>query len=117
MKKVLLMAIATAVLFLCVCGTAFAATPQDIYNDYAKDGKLDGTYTSAELNAYLNDATLHQYPPDAGKVKSLDALVRGLLSSRNQYPFTGTDIALVAAGVVALLGVGLGLRRLSHARS
>jgi hypothetical protein len=116
-KKVLLVVIGAAVLFLLVCGTAFAATPQDIYDDYADNGKLDGTYTTAELNAYLNDATLHQYPPDAGKVDSLDALVKGMIASRNKYPFTGTEIALVAVGVVALLGIGLGIRRLSRARS
>jgi hypothetical protein len=116
-KKLLLMVVMTAVLFLVVSGTVFAATPQDIYDDYNDNGKLDGTYTDAELRAYLNNATLHQYPPDATKVKSLDALVRGLLSSRGEFPFTGTEIAFVAAGVVALLGIGLGLRRVSRARS
>lgn len=111
------MVIVTAVLFLGLSGSAFAATPQDIYDDYNDNGKLDGTYTDAELRAYLNNATLHQYPPDATKIKSLDALVRGLLASRDQFPFTGSEIALVAAGVVALLGIGLGLRRVSRAHS
>jgi hypothetical protein len=99
-----------------LCGTAFAATPQDIWNDFNDNGVLDGTYTTAELRAYLNNATLHQYPPDASKIQSLDALVRGLLAKRSQFPFTGSDIALVAVGALAVLGTGLGLRKLAHAK-
>lgn len=116
MKKTILFVVLAAVLSLTVCGTVFAATSNDIWNDFKDNGRLDGTYTTGELRAYLNDATLHQYPPDAGKIRSLDSLVRGLLSGRNRFPFTGTDIALVAVGVVALLGIGLGLRRVARAR-
>ncbi len=117
MKKTILLLVLTAVVFVALCGTAFAATSQDIWNDFNEDGDLDGIYTDAELRAYLNNATLHQYPPDAPKIRQLDALVRGLLSGRNRFPFTGTEIALVAVGVFALLGAGLGLRRLARAKS
>jgi hypothetical protein len=116
-KKSILLVVLTAVLFLGLCGTAFAATPQDIWNDFNQDGDLDGTYTTGELRAYLNDATLHQYPPNASKIQSLDALIRGMLSARNRFPFTGTDIALIAVGVVAVLGAGLALRRVARART
>ena len=116
MKKTILFAALTVVLFLMVAGTVFAATPRDIWNDFNDNGVLDGTYTTGELRAYLNDATLHQYPPNAGKVKSLDILVRGLLSARNRFPFTGSEMVLVAVGVVVLLSAGLGLRRLARAR-
>jgi hypothetical protein len=116
-KRSIVFVALTAVLFLMVSGTVFAATPQDIWNDFNDNGVLDGTYTTDELRAYLNDATLHQYPPNPTKIKSLDALVRGLLSARNRFPFTGTEIALVAIGAVVLLGAGLGLRRIARARS
>lgn len=115
-KKTILFVVLAAILFLSVAGTAFAATAEDIWNDFKDDGDLDGTYTTGELRAFLNDATLHQYPPDASKVKTLDTLIRGLLSARNRFPFTGTEIALVAVGVVVLLGAGLGLRRVARTR-
>ena len=117
MKKTLFLVLAVVILSVVLGTWAFAATPQDIYDDYADNGKLDGTYTDAELQAYLNDATLHQYPPNATKVRELDALVRGMLSDRDDMPMTGFEIAYIGAGVLLLLGVGLGLRRLASARS
>jgi hypothetical protein len=115
-KKILLLVGLIAVLFAALSGIAYAASPQDIWSDYNDNGKLDGTYTTDELNAYLNNATLHQYPPDAGKVQALDTLVRGILQGRNRFPFTGSEALLLGVGVVALLGTGLGLRRLARAR-
>lgn len=40
---------------------AFGASPQDIYKDLADNGRLDGRYTQAELEAYLRDATVQGY--------------------------------------------------------
>lgn len=117
LKKTIMLVVITAILFLVVCGTAFAATPLDIWNDYNDNGVLDGTYTTGELRAYLNDASLHQYPPDPGKIKSLDTLVRSMLSGRSRFPFTGFEIGVAALGVVVVLGAGVGLRKLSRARS
>ena len=119
MKKMLILVLAVVLLSVVLGTWAFAATPQDIYDDYADNGVLDGTYTDAELQAYLNDATLHQYPPDATKVRELDALVRGMLADRDEYPYTGmgVEIALMAVGAVVLLGAGLGLRRMGRAKS
>ncbi len=116
MKKTVLLMGLVAILLVALGGFAFAATPQDIYDDYDDNGVLDGIYTDAELQAYLNDATLHQYPPDAAKVNGLDALVRGLLTVRERFPFTGFEVGLIALGVLALLGVGLGLRRVARAK-
>ncbi len=39
---------------------AFAASPQDICADLA-DGRLDGTYTAAELTSFLQDPTVQGY--------------------------------------------------------
>jgi len=111
--------IAVLALSLVLGTVAFAATPQEIYDDYADNGVLDGTYTDAELRAYLNDATLHQYPPDPTKVTELDSLIRGMLADRDEFPYTGmgVEIALIAIGALVLLGAGFGLRRLSRAKS
>jgi hypothetical protein len=116
-KRTVMFVVLTAVLLLGLCGTVFAASPQDIWNDYQADGDLDGKYTNAELNAYLNNATLHQYPPDATKIATLDTLVRGMLTSRSRFPFTGAEITFMVLGVFAVLGAGVGLRRLARARA
>lgn len=92
-------------------GVALAATPTDIYEDYAKDSKLDGTYTDAELQAYLNDATLKQYKH--GPIKDeLDTLVKTLLNKqRGEFPFTGLEMVMLLLGAVVLVGGGFALRR------
>ena len=40
---------------------ALAATPQDIYKDLADNGRLDATYTQAELQAFLQSASVQGY--------------------------------------------------------
>jgi len=115
MKKIALLSLLVIALSLVFTGVALAATPQDIYNDWAADGDLDGTYTEAELRAYLNDATTHQYG-NAQIVDSLDRKVNELLT-RDEFPFTGAQIALIVIAVVALLGGGAALRRFADSRS
>lgn len=53
---------------LAVCAAAFvcapaamAASPSDIYRDLADNGQLDGTYTKAEMKAFLEDAPVQGY--------------------------------------------------------
>lgn len=120
MKKAILLAVAVVALVLALSGVALAASPQDIYNDYAADQKLDGTYTREELLAYLSDATLDQYG-DPAILTALDGVARGLIDSsqggRDTFPFTGVQIALMAFAVVALLGGGVGLRLLGRSRA
>jgi hypothetical protein len=106
--------------FLAYTGVALAASSQDIYNDYMDNGRLDGNYTDAELQAFLGDASLHQYG-DPTIVSSLDTAVSSMLSSetdgRHSFPFTGAQLALMGFGALALIGSGVGLRRLAHTRS
>ena len=59
MRRIGLLAVVTILLVLGLVAVAQAATPQDIYNDYADNGVLNGTYTAAELQAYLDDATIN----------------------------------------------------------
>lgn len=111
MRRVLLIILALVVMVMAFSGVALAATPQDIYNDYADNGKLDGTYTNAELNAYLNDATIGQYA-DAATKGELDALVTSMLNKdRGEFPFTGMELAMLLLGVAVLVGAGVALRR------
>jgi hypothetical protein len=114
MKKALLLAGAVVLLVFALSGVALAATPQDIYNDYADNGKLDQQYSKADLQAYLNDATLHQYG-DPTIVAALDLVVKDLLG-RNEFPFTGAQLGIIAAVAVILIAGGFGLRRLTRKR-
>lgn len=115
-------------------GVAFAASPQDVYNDYADNAKLDGTYTAAELNAYLNDATVEQYgsadvltPLDTLVTKVLDAMDAGDdfatalakalgtdTDGRGEFPFTGMELIVIGLGAALLIGGGLTLRRVAR---
>ena len=126
MKKIILLAGAVlAVLLLCFVfsGVALADkatwhTPQDIYNDFADNGKLDGPgapYTEEELEAYLNDATIHQYG-DPAIIDALDKLVNELLQ-RNEFPYTGAQIALIAVLAIVLIAAGFLLRRVTRKRT
>lgn len=116
MRRTTGIAILAFILVLALGGTALAASPQDIYDDYAADGKLDGTYTTAEIQAYLNDATVHQYG-SADVLTALDALLTKTLgdsTDRSTFPFTGAEMALIVLGGVVLVGGGLALRRTSR---
>lgn len=115
MKRLALLLPAILLITLLMTSTALAATPQDIYDDYAADGQLDGTYTPDELQAYLNDATVHQYG-DPSVLTPLDKLVVELLRGRDTFPFTGFQLLIAVAVVVVLVGGGFALRRLSRPR-
>ena len=117
MGKVVLAVVATVILVLGISGVALAATPQDIYNDYADNGVLDGTYTDEELQAYLNDPLIDQYG-DPDTVSELDALVTRMLENdEDEFPMTGAQLALIGVGALALVGVGVGLRRLARSKA
>ncbi|MBN1320243.1 MAG: hypothetical protein JXA87_05290 [Thermoleophilia bacterium] len=114
MKKALLVALAALFLALALSGAAFAQTPQEIYDDYAFDRDLDGTYTGAQLQAYLDNALVHQYG-DPAILTALDSAVRGILGGgeRSSFPFTGAQVALLAAAAAVLIGGGIGIRKLA----
>ena len=119
MKKAILFAVTLVAVLTVFTGIALAASPQDIYNDYLADGKLDGTYTDDELRAYLSDATLDQYG-DPALLTALDGIAQGLLTDEGghgEFPFTGAQVALMGIAVVALVGAGFGLRRLGRNRA
>jgi len=118
MKRLVVLVVAAAFVCLALSGVALAATPQSIYDDYAADHDLDGTYTTADLQAYLGDSFLHQYGNQA-IVAALDAVVAGILSApgHQEFPFTGAQSALVALVAVGLVGTGVGIRAVSRSRT
>ncbi len=94
-------------------------TPQDIYDDYAgvvgEEYVLDGPgtpYTDEELQAYLNDATIHMYGNPI-YTEPLDDLVTDMLA-REEFPFTGFQLMIAGIVAVVLVGGGIALRRLSR---
>ena len=95
---------------------AQAATPTEIYKDYADNGRLDGTYSRAELDAALKDAVLQGYGnPSVNQALGQEA---GQTASAGRQagslPFTGTDLVLMVLGGGALLLLGLTLRRVGR---
>lgn len=60
MRQGAIKGIITGIAALVLVPSAFAATPNDIYRDLA-DGKLDGTYTKAEMQAFVQSAQVQGY--------------------------------------------------------
>jgi hypothetical protein len=112
MRRIVLTGAIALILTLALTGVAYAASPWDIYEDYAADGDLDGTYTDRELQAYLDSAYVDQYGSIV-IITELDSVVKRILSARDRFPFTGAEVAVAAAALCALLGAGVGLRRLA----
>lgn len=123
MRKAVLFVVLVALFVFALSGLALADeatfhTPQDIYNDFADNGKLDGPgapYTDEELLAYLNDATIHQYG-DPTIIAELDQLVKELLGT-DEFPVTGAQIALIVVVAVVLVAGGFVLRRMTRKRA
>ena len=99
-----------------------AATPQQIYRDFADNGKIDGHYTRADLQRALNNAVIQGYNQPAAKPAIKQAQVNAAeqkaavpaVKKTSGLPFTGVDLALIAIGGGALLAFGAGLRRFAR---
>jgi hypothetical protein len=112
-------------LALCVMPAAALASSggstQAIIKDVAKDGKVDGHYTTAQLKTALKSPLLSQYGGQ-GAVESILSRMKPkkTVSSTpasgpsSNLPFTGADIFLFVAVGGGLLGAGLVLRRLGR---
>jgi hypothetical protein len=114
-----------AVAALLVTPAAFAATPEQIYRDFAEDSKLDGQYEVADLQAALQSPIIQGY---GGRevVTELRPTIQRQVAAQQQpleeavgrggLPFTGLDLALLTAGGLFLLAFGFSLRRLAKAK-
>jgi hypothetical protein len=112
-----------------------AATPNQIYRDYADNARLDGTYTRAELQAALGDTTVQGYGKPGfqttvtkklGRSSSPGATSPGTATAgealtqtgrAGTLPFTGLDLALLLGVGLVLLAVGAGMRRAGRSRT
>ena len=111
-------------LALCVMPAAALAssggTTQAIIKDVAKDGKVDGHYTTAQLKAALKSPLLSQYGGQGAvesilsRMKPKKTVAGPATGPSSNLPFTGADIFLFVAVGGGLLGAGLVLRRLGR---
>ncbi len=91
-------------------------TTQAIVKDVAKDGKVDGHYTNAQLKAALKSPLLKQYGGQ-GAVESVITHVKPKVTAKpatgvaHNLPFTGSDVFLFVVVGGGLLAAGLVLRR------
>jgi hypothetical protein len=111
-KRLLFLLVGVLIVAFTMTSVALAATPQNIYDDYADNGKLDNSYTDEELRAYLNDATVHMYG-GTNVTDPLDKLVTDKLT-RSEFPFTGFQLMIAGIVAIVLVGGGIVLRRLSR---
>jgi hypothetical protein len=135
MKAVLVMLSAAA---LIAASGALSATPQEIYSDYADNGRLDNAYTPADLERALENAAVQAYgKPSTGGLKpaveeEIDSTPGGTsggnaggqasggtapVQSSGGLPFTGVDLSLIAAGALGLILFGAALRRVARHRA
>jgi opacity protein-like surface antigen len=125
-----LLATAVAVVVgLLSSSAALAASPQQIYNDFADNGRLDAAYAPRDLQAALQDPTVQGYgspavvAPMKAEIKrrlgggAPAAQVLGKAGRGGTLPFTGLDLGLIVGGALVLLLIGGGLRKFSRART
>jgi hypothetical protein len=107
---------ACAAAALAASPAALGATPQQIYRDYADNGRLDHHYTKGDLQRALRDAALQGYPHVGVQGAVQQALGAQAVKTNGGLPFTGLDLGLMAAVAALLLAAGTGLRRLGRAK-
>jgi hypothetical protein len=119
-----------ALVGLVVSSAALAASPRQIYADFADNGRFDATYSAADLRAAAQNASLGGYE-DQGTVGRMQAEIKRQVGAGGPagaqeslrttgggvLPFTGFDLALIVGGALFLLVIGGGLRRISRART
>jgi hypothetical protein len=125
MCRAALTAAAAALIALVAAGNAGAATPQTIYRDLADNGRLDGTYSRAEIErAFGSNSSIPSYArPLVGEPQRTPQMVRRAPAeassgeSRASLPFSGLDAALLAAVSAPLLLLGGGMRHLARSHA
>ena len=109
---------------LVLVGAAAAATPQQtsqrIFADLADNGRLDGKYTRAQIDRALHTPSLRGYE-QADPVRLPAGSVRPETASAQRgrglsLPFSGIDLALLAAVGAPLLLLGASLGRFARVK-
>jgi hypothetical protein len=103
---------------LLLAASAGAATPQQIYRDLADNGRLDQTYSRADIErAFGSNPSIPAYAkPERSPTKPQPPAVQpavptGSADDGRSLPFTGLDAALFGAVGAPLLLLGAGMRR------
>lgn len=129
--RMMVVTVACAVVAVVGAPGALGATPQQIYKDYADNGRLDGNYSSADLKRALKDAVVQGYgaPTSAGIAPTIKKKLSGQGVSPSHkslpgakrvngaLPFTGLDLALMVTGGLGLLTLGAGMRRFARSKA
>ena len=123
-----------AALALVGTGSAFAATPQQIYRDIGDNGKLDRQYSAADLDRAFDLLSVVGTDPRPADGPKLNQIMparaappratkrsdRRVPRSDRRVPFSALDAALFGAGCVPLLlivaGFGSATARLKRSR-
>ena len=110
-------ALAALVVLACAGPTAAAtpkicnATPQEIYQDLADNGRLDRHYCASEINRALQSPSLKPYElRTRGGSTPSRTIVPAATDTHGSLPFSGLDLALFLAvgGPLLLLGASIG---------
>jgi hypothetical protein len=107
--------IACAAVALLVAPAALGATPQQIFRDYQQHGRFTHHYSRADLQGAARDAALQGYS-HVGVQGAVQQALGAQAVKKGGLPFTGVDLAVMAAGGALLLGAGTGMRRLGRAK-
>ena len=120
-RRALTAAVAAGGLALLAAGNAGAATPQQIYRDLADNGRLDRTYSRADIDrAFGGNPTIPRYVRPSGEptrtpqVRRAPEATTAGDSDGSSLPFTGLDAALFGAVGGPLLLIGAGMRRFAR---
>jgi hypothetical protein len=123
-----------AVVAACAVPGASAANSQQIYKDYADNGRIDGHYSRADLQRALRDVQVQGYGKPTVSAGLPAAVQQALGAQAGQpsaaqpsglaatghpsggLPFTGFDLALMLLGGLGLLTLGAGLRKLGRSK-
>lgn len=130
MRKPLVALVATMALAVAVPAPAVAADATPVITDVAKDGRVDGSYSAAQLAAALKSPLLKQYGGQAGveAVTTTKAKPAKTTSGQSQaastappatgnaskLPFTGLEALLLGGIGAGVAGVGAVMRRLGR---
>jgi hypothetical protein len=107
----------TLIVALFVAPVALGATADDIYRDFADNGRLDKQYSDRELQAVLKSPAVQVYGRVTVAPKLRNEVLSQLAPKRETLPFTGLDLALLTAGGLGLALAGGGLRWLGRRRA
>jgi hypothetical protein len=118
MKVKLVTLITLALLMLLVFAVVAQAVPQSVIDaiiEDAKDGRIDGNWTAAEIRAAIayieNNPIFEQYTELLGVLEAYLASLLAPGEQGGQLAFTGGEVLIILAAGAGLIGGGAILRR------